>query len=143
MFTTIIQPRFGDTDALGHINNATLALWFETARNPFLRIFIPDLNVKIETFPLIMAHTDYDFMEQLLFQYDVEIRSSIAHIGKKSFTVHHEAWQKGRLCVQGSAVIVYYDFITKLSIALPPEKKKLLKTHLISAQKSPPKKAGQ
>jgi len=131
-------------DCFGHINNATLALWFETARNPFLRIFVPDLNVRIETFPLIMAHTDYDFMDPLFSKHEVEIRSWISHIGNKSFTVYHEAWQKGRLCVQGSAVVVHYDFNTRQSIPLPDEKKKLLKTHLISAQKNtrPSKKQG-
>jgi len=127
-------------DFLGHINNATLALWFETARNPFLRIFVPDLNIKMETFPLIMAHTDYDFMEPLSFQPEVEIRSWIIHIGKRSFTVYHEAWQKGHLCVKGSAVMIHYDFITKQSVPLPDDKKKILATHLIGPQKAPKKK---
>jgi len=137
MFSTIIQPRFGDADCLGHINNTTPALWFETARNPLLRIFVPDLNFKMETFPLIMAHTDYDFVDELFFQHEVEIRTWISHIGNKSFTVHHQAWQNGRLCVEGSAVVVHYDFNTKQSVPLPEDKKKLLKEHLIAVQKSP------
>lgn len=137
MFTTIIQPRFGDTDALGHINNAALALWFETARNPFIRIFVPDLNIKMETFPLIMAHTDYDFVDELFFQHEVEIRSWIIHIGSKSFTMYHEAWQKGRLCVKGSAVIVHYDFKTRQSTLLPEDKKKILQEHLVRDQENP------
>ena len=130
MFSTIIQPRVGDTDGLGHINNVTLAEWFEAARNPYLGIFIPDLNIKFESFPLIMAHSDYDFVDHLFFQYSVEIRTWVTHIGNKSFTVYHEAWQKGRLCVKGSAVVVHYDFKKKQSTALPADKKKLLKTHL-------------
>jgi len=137
MFSTIIQPRVGDTDCLGHINNATLAQWFEAARNPYISIFVPNLNIKMETFPLIMAHSDYDFMDQLFFPYDVEIRTWITNIGNKSFTVYHEAWQKGRLCVNGSAVIVHFDFNSRKSTALPADKKKLLKAHLISEQESP------
>ncbi|MDR1636492.1 MAG: acyl-CoA thioesterase, partial [Treponema sp.] len=74
MFSITISPRFGDTDALGHINNTVLALWFETARNPLFRMFSPDLTLSPETWPLIMAHTDYDFVGELKFQYDVEIR---------------------------------------------------------------------
>jgi len=137
MFTTIIQPRFGDIDFLGHVNNAALALWFETARNPLFRIFVPDLNFKVETLPLIIAYTDYDFAEELVFQHEVEIRTWINHIGSKSFTVYHQAWQNGRLCVKGSAVVVHYDFITKQSTPLPADKKKRLKEHLISMEKSP------
>ena len=137
MFTTAIQPRFGDTDCLGHVNNATLALWFETARNPLIRIFVPDLNFTMETFPLIIAHTDYDFAEELFFQHEVEIRTWITHIGNKSFTVHHQAWQNERLCVKGSAVVVHYDFKAKQSIPLPKDKKERLKEHLISAEEIP------
>ena len=134
MFTTTIQPGFSDTDCLGHINNAKLGHWFEAARNPIIRIFVPDLNFKMETYPLIVAHTDYDFVEELFFRYDVEIRTWISHIGNKSFTVYHQAWQNGRLAVKGSAVMVHYDFVKKQSVPLPADKKKQLKEHLVGEE---------
>ena len=136
MFNTTIQPRSGDSDFLGHVNNAALALWFETARNPLFRIFVPDLNFKAETFPFIIAYTDYDFVDEISFQYEVEVRTWISHIGNKSFTVYHQAWQKERLCVKGTAVAVHYDFETKRSTPLPPDKKKRLKEHLVVTKKS-------
>jgi acyl-CoA thioester hydrolase len=129
MFSITIPPRFGDTDALGHINNTVLALWFEAARNPLFRIFSPDLVLSPETWPLIMAHTDYDFVGELRFQYDVEIRSWISRIGTKSFTVYHEAWQRGQLCAKGSAVVVHYNFNTRRSTPIPEDKKLLLSEH--------------
>ena len=129
MFTTIIAPRFGDVDVLGHINNTAPALWFEQARNPIFRLFSPDFIITYETWPLIMAHTDYDFVDELFYRYDVEIRSGVGRIGTKSFTIHHEAWQNGKLCVKGDAVIVYYDFINKKSMPIPEDKKKVLAEH--------------
>jgi len=137
MLSTIIQPQFGDTDCFGHVNNSAIALWFETARNPLFRIFVPDLNFKLETFPLIIAHTDYVFVEQLVIQHEVEIRSWVSHIGSKSFTVYHQAWQKGHLRANGSAVAVHYDVNTKQSIPLPADKKKQLQEYLLNKQKSP------
>jgi len=133
MFSTIIQPRFGDADSLGHVNNTALALWFETARNPLFRIFAPNLVVD-ENFPLIMAHTDYDFLDELFFQYEVEIRTWISRIGTKSITTYHEAWQGERLCVKGSAVIVHYDFRAKQSTPFPEDKKKVLEEHLLKEE---------
>ena len=130
MFNTTIQPRFGDTDLLGHINNTVLAGWFETARNPILRIFISDFTVDIKTFPLIVAHTEYFFLDQIYYQHEVEIRTWISKIGNKSFTVHQEARQEGRLCVFGSAVVVHYDYATKQSTPLPDEKIKQLEEYL-------------
>ena len=130
MFTTKISPRFGDMDALHHINNTTLALWFEVARNPLFRMFDPELKLNLDTWPLIMAHTDYDFVGELFLQPDVEIRSWIDRIGNKSFTVYHEAWQNDKLCVTGRAVIVHYDFINKKTTPLSDNDRAMLSQHL-------------
>jgi acyl-CoA thioester hydrolase len=119
-------------DALGHINNTVPVVWFELARNPLMRIFDPRLELRRETFPLILAHSDYDYVGQLYFKDEVEIRTWISRIGTKSFTVYHEAWQQGRLCVKGSAVIVHYDFNTETSTPLPEDKKKILAEHLLN-----------
>ena len=132
MFETTVNPRFGDMDVLGHINNAVPVVWFELARNPLLRIFDPELKFRRETFPLIIAHTDYDYVGQLYFQYEVEIKTWIGRIGTKSFTVYHEAWQQGRLCVKGNAVLVHYDFNAEQATPLPEDKKKWLAEHLLA-----------
>lgn len=131
MFTTTVNPRFGDMDALGHINNTVPVVWFELARNPLIKIFDPQMKLRRETFPLIMAHSDYDYVDQLYFQYEVEIKTWISRIGTKSFTVYHEAWQQGRLCVKGSAVLVHYNFNTEKSTPLPEDRKKILAEHLL------------
>ena len=131
MFKTIVNPRFGDMDILGHVNNTVPVVWFELARNPLYALFDPELNLDKKTFPLIMAHTDYDYVDQLYFKYEVEIRSWVMRIGTKSFTMYHEAWQQGRLCVKGNAVIVYYNFNIEQSTPIPEDKKKLLAEHLL------------
>jgi acyl-CoA thioester hydrolase len=131
MYTTTVNPRFGDMDILGHVNNTVPVAWFELARNPIFSIFDPDLTLDKKTFPLIMAHTDYDYVGQLYFRYEVEIRSWISKIGTKSFTVYQEAWQQGRLCVKGNAVIVHYDFNNERTTSIPEDKKKLLAEHLL------------
>ena len=131
MFKTIVNPRFGDMDILGHVNNTVPVVWFELARNPLYAVFDPELNLDKKTFPLIMAHTDYDYVGQLYFKYEVEIRSWVSRIGTKSFTMYHEAWQQGRLCVKGAAVLVHYDFNIEQSTPIPEDKKKLLAEHLL------------
>ena len=132
MFTITVTPRFGDADGLGHINNVVLAVWFELARNPFFDIFIPRTKIPVrENFPLIMAHADYDYLDQMYLREDVEIKTWVEKIGNKSFTVYHEAWQTGRLCAKGRVVVVYYDFTLEKSAPLPDDKRKLLSEHLL------------
>jgi len=133
MFTTTVTPRFGDMDIFGHVNNTVPVIWFELARNPLLKMFDPQMRLSPETVPLIMAHTEFDFVDQIYFQYEVEIRTWISRIGGKSFTMYHEAWQEGRLCVKGNAVIVYYDYKTETTTQIPDDKKKLLEEHLLPA----------
>jgi len=132
MYTTTVNPRFGDMDILGHVNNGVPVAWFELARNPLFEIFDPGLKLDKKTFPLIMAHTDYDFVGQMFFGQEVEIRSWISRIGTKSFTVYQEAWQGGRLCVKGNAVIVHYDFNTEQTTPIPEEKKQMLAEHSLN-----------
>jgi acyl-CoA thioester hydrolase len=134
MYSIIVNPRFGDIDCLGHVNNTVPANWFEQARTPAMKIFDPELTLSKKTFPLILAHTDYDFTGQIYIKHEVEIKTWITRIGTKSFTVYHEAWQQGRLCVKGNAVIVHYDFNTEKSTPIPEDKKKLLAEHLFPEQ---------
>jgi len=131
MFTIKVLPRFGDLDALGHINNTVPSFWFETGRTQVLRIFDPELNIDKKTFPLILAHLDFDFIDQLFLKDEVEIKTWISKIGTKSFTISHEAWQQGRLCVTGTAVIVHFDFNTQKTTPIPDDKRKILEEHLI------------
>ena len=81
MFFRKVTPRFGDIDALGHVNNTILPVWFELARRPIMQIFDPELNIDKTNFPLIMAHTDFDFVHQIYFKHVVEIKTWILKIG--------------------------------------------------------------
>ena len=131
MFTLTVQPRFGEVDSLGHINHSASALWFEIARNPIFEIFDPTMEISRKTFSLIMVHSEYDFVSQMYFKYDVEIRTWISRIGVKSFTTYHEAWQQGKLCVKGNVIVVHYDFNNEKSLPIPEDKKVLLAKHLL------------
>ena len=108
MFIKIVTPRFGDVDGLRHINNTMLPVWFELGRDPLFRYFNPDM--RLESWNLIMAHIDVDFLLPMTLGADIEIRTAISKIGNSSFTVHQEAWQSKSLCAEGNAVVVHYDF---------------------------------
>ena len=129
MFSTIVSPRFGDIDGLGHVNNTVLPVWFEIGRNPIFRLFSPDLDLSPDVWHLILVRTEFDFLRQMY----VEIRTFITKIGNSSFTVGHEAWQDGELKVRGQAVLVYYDFKLQKAIPLPDSIRDTLKAHMLPA----------
>jgi len=128
MFKAIITPRFSDTDALGHINNTNAPIWFEGARDPIFRLFMPDLS--IQEWQLIIAKMDVSYHGQLFYGQDIEVRTFISRIGGASFDVYQELWQHGEKCVSGTAAMVHFDYQTQKSQKIPDDIKAELTQHL-------------
>jgi acyl-CoA thioester hydrolase len=127
MLLCTMEPRFCETDALGHINNTVVPRWFETGRVPVFEIFNPgqDLN----QWNVILRKIDVDFEAQIYYGHPVEIRTRVGHVGSSSFVCEHEAWQRGSLVAKGSAVMIYFDFEQQrkqeITVALRVELEKL------------------
>jgi acyl-CoA thioester hydrolase len=127
MFSIQITPRFGDIDGLGHVNNNVVPTWFETARNPFFRYFNEDLDLK--QWNLILARFEVDFLNQMYYGRDVEIRSWVSRVGRSSFEIYQEAWQDDKIGAKGKAVLVHFNFDDQKSVPVPREIKKELEQH--------------
>lgn len=128
MFTLTIQPRFAETDALGHINNCVLPVWFEQARTPIFEIFVPGLGIR--QWNLILAKIEVEFVAELFYGVGVEIRTWIERVGNSSVQVYQEAWQNGKLCAKGRAVQVHFDHGIKQSQPIPDAIRTQLNLHL-------------
>lgn len=128
MFIQPISPAFYDTDGLGHINNTRVPQWFEAARNDLFRIFTPDLDMK--KWELILARIEVDYVGELFYGYDIEVRTSVSRIGGSSFGVHQEVWQKGKLGAKGEATLVRYDFAQGKTLTLTDDQKVQLEAHM-------------
>ena len=131
MFSEIITPRFSDTDALGHINNTMIPVWFEGARNPIFKLFTPEMNLK--AWPLILATIDVNFEAQIFFGKDIEVRTYVSRIGGSSFDVYQELWQEDKRVSSGTAVMVNFDYASQSSAKIPAEICQLLDTYMIDS----------
>lgn len=130
MFITTISPRFVETDALGHINNTVVPVWFEQARAPIFRFFTPDLDFK--KWRLIVAKIEVEYKRELLFSNEVEIKTYLSHIGNSSMVITQEAYQRENLCAKGNATLVHFDYQLKKSSPIPDDIRKLMHEHLSS-----------
>ncbi|MBL4910529.1 MAG: acyl-CoA thioesterase [Alteromonadaceae bacterium] len=129
MYSEIITPRFSDTDALGHINNTMVPVWFEGARDPVFKLFSPELN--LQAWPLILAKIDVSFHTQLFYGQSIEVRTYISRIGGASFDVYQELWQHNKKCASGTAVMVNFSYQSQCSEKIPEKIKMTLEQHLI------------
>jgi acyl-CoA thioester hydrolase len=134
MFKTKVTPSFGDIDGMKHVNNNRILEWFELGGLDIYRYFTPDLDLDFENWKLIMVRKEADFVGQLRFGEDVEIRTYLLKIGNSSFTVGNEVWQSNELKAKGKTVIVHFDYVTHKSVPIPDDVRKKLEEHLISEE---------
>lgn len=130
MHTITISPRFSETDALGHITNTAVPVWFEEGRQAVFTAVHPSL--KLSEWPLIAARVAVDFIAQIHIGNNVIIHTGVSKLGNSSITVHHEAWQNDKIVARGEAVLVYFDYHTNKSRPLPDDVRERLQPLLIS-----------
>jgi acyl-CoA thioester hydrolase len=128
MLSETFKVRFCETDALAHVSNTVLVQWFETAREPIFRMFNPQLDLK--NWPLILASYKVDFLQQIFYGHEVEVRTYISRIGNSSFDVYQELWQNAQCCASGTTTLVHFDFGTSSSKPINEVIKSQLLQHL-------------
>lgn len=132
MFTEKYTVRFCETDALQHVGNTVLVGWFEAARTPIFKMFVPTLS--FDNWPLILANYNVDFLEQIFMQSPVKIQTFVSKIGNSSFVVYQECWQDDTLKARGTTTMVHFDYQTKKSVKIPNNVRALLQEHLTEKQ---------
>lgn len=128
-----IQVRFGETDALGHINNTSYFVYLEEARIRFFESL--GYSMKLDEWKFILASTKCDFVSQGYFDQLLTVKTYVSRIGSKSFHLEHDivCSQTNELIAKGNAIIVYYDFKNQKSEELPELLKEALKNNFLLA----------
>ncbi|MDQ3936698.1 MAG: acyl-CoA thioesterase [Actinomycetota bacterium] len=121
-FSTVQRVRFGDLDALGHLNNVEFLRLFETARVDFVAHVAPaDQPGKVSEFTFILAECHIHYRSQA--HWDEEIRTWIrpAELKRASFKLTFEmrAERDDRLVAEGFGVMVTYDLEAGRTIRVP------------------------
>jgi len=115
----ILSPRFRDTDAMGHINNAVYITYLEVARQEYWARLAGTTDY--QKVPFILAHVRCDFRSEALMNEVLAIAIRCPWIGSKSFAFAYEIRDQatGRLVVEAETVQVCYDYAAKRSMAVP------------------------
>lgn len=123
-----LVPRFRDTDAMGHINNAVYVTYLEVGRQDYWRRLSGTYDYG--RVPFILAHVSVDFRSEALLHEVLLIGVRCDWIGNRSFHFSYEIREResGRLVVEASTVLVFYDYAAKQTIPCPPELRERLTT---------------
>ncbi|MCX7242024.1 MAG: thioesterase family protein [Burkholderiales bacterium] len=118
--TTVIQIRWGDMDAMGHVNNTLYFRYMEAARIQMLDEIGYGVNPDGEGF--VIANAFCNFIRQLEYPGDVIVKSYVGAVGRSSFDTYHELLRTdtGEMVhANGGATVVWLDFRAQKTAPMP------------------------
>ena len=124
---TVIPLRWGDMDAMGHVNNTLYFRFFEIARLEWLYRVSgpPDLAGS----GAVIVNAFCNFIRQLEYPGDVVARHYVCNPGRSSFDTYltlERADQPGVIYAEGGATTVWIDFKAQKSVPLPDAIRQLI-----------------
>jgi acyl-CoA thioester hydrolase len=123
-----IDVRFADTDAMGHVNNATYLTYCEIAR---LQYWTDVTGAPIEhrtvgAESLILAEARITYRAPAFYGEIVTVETRATRVGRSSFHLEHRLTARTpdgepRLVAVSDSVLVRYDYATARSVPLSGE----------------------
>jgi uncharacterized protein YceH (UPF0502 family)/acyl-CoA thioesterase FadM len=117
----LVMPlRWGDMDAMGHVNNTLYFRYMEVCRLDW--IFSVGVDPKLSTAGPVIINAFCNFLRQLEFPGEVRVTMSVANPGRSSFDTFHTIErmdEPGVVYAEGGARTVWTDYAAKRSAPMP------------------------
>jgi len=120
VFETRMPVRWGDMDAMGHVNNATYFRYMETARIDWFRSIgcVPDAQGEGP----VIVNAFCNFYRQFEYPDEVLLKMYVSDPGRTTF----ESWatmekvaEPGVVCAAGGATTIWVNFPQQKAVGLP------------------------
>ena len=116
------RVRFGDLDAMRHLNNVVFLRYFETARIAFIRDLFPKhdpADPESAKTGLIFAECHINYRSPVHFDEEVAIECSVGEVRRSAFQMRYAMSVDDRLVADGYGWLVAFDYETQRSSRLP------------------------
>jgi acyl-CoA thioester hydrolase len=130
-FTHTERVRFGDLDAMRHLNNVVFLRYFETARIAFMCELMPEhdpSHPERDTTGVIFAECQIRYRSPVLFDEVVAIECTVGEIRRSAFEIRFTMRVGERLAAEGSGWLVGYDYAAGGAHPLPDGLRAALET---------------
>jgi acyl-CoA thioester hydrolase len=114
-----LVPRWGDMDALGHINNAKFFTYDESARLAYFDVVMKGDPKFWKEYGLILARIEADFLAQLLPSQELAIGFRIAKLGRTSMRTEAAMFRGEQAIAVVRGVIVWFDYRSNTALPVP------------------------
>lgn len=115
-----IPLRWGDMDAMGHINNTLYFRYMEICRLDW--IFKVGASTRLDGEGPVVVNAFCNFLRQLTFPGDVRVSMHVSNPGRSSFETWHTIEridEPGIVWAEGGAQTVWTDYTAKRSAPMP------------------------
>ncbi len=115
-----IQMRWGDMDAMGHVNNTVYFRYLESVRLDW--IFKVSVGHDVQAQGPVIVNAFCNFLRQLKHPGDLNVSMFVANAGRSSIDTFHtieRADQPGVVWAEGGAKVVWTDYAAQKSMPLP------------------------
>ena len=129
------RVRFGDLDAMRHLNNVVFLRYFETARIAYIRSLLPEhdpSHPENDRFGLIFAECHINYRSPVYFDEEVAVECSIGEIRRSAFQVLFTMRVGERMAADGYGWLVGFDYSAERSARLPERLKEALAADMSS-----------
>ena len=123
------RVRFGDLDAMRHLNNVVFLRYFETARIAYIRSLLPEhdpAHPESDKFGLIFAECHINYRTPVYFDEEVGVECSIGEVRRSAFQVMFQMRVDERLAAEGYGWLVGFDYTEERAAPLPDRLRKVL-----------------
>ncbi len=119
-FLVEVPLRWGDMDAMGHLNNVMYFRLMEEARIQWFQQF--DLPTLPTGEACILAHASCDFVRAMTYPGVAVVRHTVEKLGRSSVEISVTIEKKGEpgvIYATGRNVLVWYDYAAGKSLPWP------------------------
>jgi acyl-CoA thioester hydrolase len=113
-----IVLRWGDMDAMGHVNNTVYFRFMEQARIGWFEGLVPRGEAWQGT-GIVIANASCNFRRPLNYPGTVEVKVSVAPPGGSSVATFYELMLDGELYADGAALVVFVDMARQKPMRIP------------------------
>ena len=113
-----IPVRWGDMDAMGHVNNTVYFRYMEQARIGWFDALVPQEEAWQST-GIVIANASCTFKRPINYPGTVEVKLLIGAPGGSSVPTFYELNIKNDLCADGAATVVFIDMQKQKPIRIP------------------------
>jgi acyl-CoA thioester hydrolase len=115
-----IPIRWGDMDAMGHVNNTTYFRYMEQARIAWFDALVPEAEAWRDT-GIVIANASCNYKRPLVYPGTVEVKLFVGAPGGSSVATYYELHVPGdrHLVADGAATVVFIDMARQKPLRIP------------------------